>query len=162
MVVAPKSDFVYDPQAVSDIVSANLAKFNKISPHQVYLTGYSMGCRGALRTLITYPNLFSAAICSAGYAEQAGDHYLELDGNAQPTYPILDHAAGVPIAFGYSPDDATNLANNTIATIKELDAAGASCNTVCVPSAQSNDDRTLNLYAAKLFLVSLIVIWDWL
>lgn len=133
LVITPTTDYVVDPDAVISIVFSNLAMLNRITARRVYLAGYSLGCRGTLRALVSYPNLFAAAVCSAGYAEQEGDNNLLQDGDAMPTYPLLDRAIGVPIAFGYSPVDETNAPEKTIATIDRLSDAGAVCNTVFVP-----------------------------
>lgn len=98
--------------------------------HKTRLTlpNYSLGCRGVFRGLVTDPSLYSAAICSAGYAEKAGD--ARLDEAVEPTFSLLYNAAGIPILIRYSPDDDTNPAKNTTDTIEALEAAGASCNTM--------------------------------
>lgn len=130
LVIPPTSAVVYDPDVVAKIVNNNLDKY-KTSPQLVYLTGYSMGCRGTIRTLVYHPDLFAAAVCSAGYAERPGDKYLAEDKTgAEPTYPLLGNAAGIPIAFGYGTKDETNPGRNTAWTKNKLAAEGALCNTL--------------------------------
>lgn len=130
LMVAPSSAVVYDPDVVASVVNKNLDKY-KTSPQLVYLTGYSMGCRGTIRTLVYHPDLFAAAVCSAGYAERPGDKYLAEDKTgAEPTYPRLGKAAGIPIAFGYGTKDSTNPGRNSAWTYNRLKEEGAQCDTL--------------------------------
>lgn len=128
MVIAPKSDIIIDPDVVQSIVHSAVDVL-AIDQDKVYITGYSMGCRGTLRAVITHPDLFAAAACSAGYAEDTGDKYLKEDkSRAQGSFDSLGRATSVPIAFGYGTSDNTTPGVNTLATYNHLEKLGATCN----------------------------------
>lgn len=120
--IAPRSTFVIDPNVVAEAVKKGLSNY-KSDPGRVYLTGYSMGCRGMLRALVHHPNLFAAAFGAAGYAEKKGNHYIAFN-RETPTFDKLSAASSVPVLLAYSPQDGVNPAANTLETHQALVKSG--------------------------------------
>lgn len=125
LLIAPTSTLVYDPDIVASSVEKGISDY-KVDAKRVYCAGYSMGCRGMLRALVSHPHLFAGAAGVAGYAEDRDDHYIELS-QAPPIFDQLYKAAAVPICLGYSPSDEVNPAQRTLETSQALGRSKNSC-----------------------------------
>lgn len=126
LVVAPETADVVHPSVITSLVEDTLANYTSTTADQVYISGYSMGCRSTIRAIIEHTDLFAAAACSAGYAEQEGDEYL-LGTDFDPTLSSLHHAVTLPVALYYSPADQVNPAHFTEDTFDVLSEAGTTC-----------------------------------